>query len=233
MAVNEMNDGMGKKIVEALKMQTADHSDGEVFVNDVAEELTSEPEVEEISDLPVQSDAVSVAEEEPVSLYDNKESYTPSYQSDLQAKIQTQLQFQAATQQPFSQSQSFLDNAFQQSLAQNLGGNVFAQEVPDDFNYPANVAVLKQLIAKLPTGVSRQTGALIIKQTMEALGISMGSVLQEAKQVQEALANNSKECQNSIVEYRKQIGILEAKSQQYQKQAAVMNDIINLFIQTR
>lgn len=233
MAVNEMNDGMGKKIVEALKMQTADHSDGEVFVNDVAEELTSEPAVEEISDLPVQSDTVSVAEEEPVSSYDNKESYTPSYQSDLQAKIQSQLQFQAATQQPFSQSQSFLDNAFQQSLAQNLGGNVFAQEVPDDFNYPANVAVLKQLIAKLPTGVSRQTGALIIKQTMEALGISMGSVLQEAKQVQEALANNSKECQNSIVEYRKQIGILEAKSQQYQKQAAVMNDIINLFIQTR
>lgn len=234
MAVNEMNDGMGKKIVEALKMQSAEHSDGEVFVNNVTEDVTSEPASEDLSDVSVQKDVKSIGEEE------QQFSFTPensgmvrSYQSDLQAKIQSQLQFQAATQaQPYTPSQSFVDSAFQQSLVQNLGG-AYTQEVQDDFNYPANVAVLKQLIAKLPTGVSRQTGALIIKQTMEALGISMGSVLQEAKQVQEALANNSKECQNSIVEYRKQIGILEAKSQQYQKQAAVMNDIINLFIQTR
>ncbi len=233
MAVNEMNDGMGKKIVEALKMQTADHSDGEVFVNEAGEEIASEPAVDNSSDLPVHSDTVSAEGEEPISLYDSNEKYSHSYQSDLQAKIQSQLQFQAATQsQPFSGSQSFVDNVFQQSLAQNLG-STFAQELPDDFNYPANVAVLKQLIAKLPTGVSRQTGALIIKQTMEALGISMGSVLQEAKQVQEALVSSSKECQNSIVEYRKQIGILESKSQQYQKQAAIMNDIIHLFIQTR
>ena len=34
MAINNMNDGVGKKIVEALKMQSAEHSDGEVFVND-------------------------------------------------------------------------------------------------------------------------------------------------------------------------------------------------------
>ena len=36
MAINDMNDGVGKKIVEALKMQTADHAEGEVFVNDSA-----------------------------------------------------------------------------------------------------------------------------------------------------------------------------------------------------
>ena len=105
--------------------------------------------------------------------------------------------------------------------------------VPDDIEYPANVAVLRQLIAKLPAGVSKQTGALIIKQTMEALGISMSSVIQEAKQFQDMLNSNSKECQRSIVEYRKQIGILEAKTQQYQRQTALMNDIINLFIHTR
>ena len=67
---------------------------------------------------------------------------------------------------------------------------------------------------------------------MEALGISMKSVIEEAKQVQMALANNAKECQTNIVEYKKQIGVLEAKSQQYQKQSAVMNDIINLFIRS-
>lgn len=219
MAINNMNDGVGKKIVEALKMQSAEHSDGEVFVND-------DPEITEISE-PVEEVAqVPMAEETPV-VHENNVYSQPV--SDLQMKVQSQLQFQAATQPHF---QSNLDNAFNQSLVQNLGSQSFEQ-LQDDFDYPANVAVLKQLIAKLPTGVSKQTGALIIKQTMEALGISMGSVLQEAKQVQETLLNNAKECQNSVVEYRKQIGILEARAQQYQKQSAVMNDIINLFIQTR
>lgn len=219
MAINNMNDGVGKKIVEALKMQSAEHSDGEVFVND-------DPEITEISE-PVEGVAqVPMAEETPV-VHENNVYSQPV--SDLQMKVQSQLQFQAATQPQF---QSNIDNAFNQSLVQNLGSQSFEQ-LQDDFDYPANVAVLKQLIAKLPTGVSKQTGALIIKQTMEALGISMGSVLQEAKQVQETLLNNAKECQNSVVEYRKQIGILEARAQQYQKQSAVMNDIINLFIQTR
>lgn len=219
MAINNMNDGVGKKIVEALKMQSAEHSDGEVFVND-------DPEITEISE-PVEEVAqVPIPEETPV-VHENNVYSQPV--SDLQMKVQSQLQFQAATQPQF---QSNIDNAFNQSLVQNLGSQSFEQ-LQDDFDYPANVAVLKQLIAKLPTGVSKQTGALIIKQTMEALGISMGSVLQEAKQVQETLLNNAKECQNSVVEYRKQIGILEARAQQYQKQSAVMNDIINLFIQTR
>lgn len=219
MAINNMNDGVGKKIVEALKMQSAEHSDGEVFVND-------DPEITEISE-PVEEVAqVPMAEETPV-VHENNVYSQPV--SDLQMKVQSQLQYQAATQPQF---QTNIDNAFNQSLVQNLGSQSFEQ-LQDDFDYPANVAVLKQLIAKLPTGVSKQTGALIIKQTMEALGISMGSVLQEAKQVQETLLNNAKECQNSVVEYRKQIGILEARAQQYQKQSAVMNDIINLFIQTR
>lgn len=219
MAINNMNDGVGKKIVEALKMQSAEHSDGEVFVNE-------EPEITEISE-PVESVAqTSMIEDAPIAPDNNVYSQPVS---DLQMKVQSQLQFQAATQPQF---QSNIDNAFNQSLAQNLGTQTLEQ-VQDDFDYPANVAVLKQLIAKLPAGVSKQTGALIIKQTMEALGISMGSVLQEAKQVQDALLNNARECQNSVVEYRKQIGILEAKAQQYQKQSSVMNDIINLFIQTR
>ena len=38
---------------------------------------------------------------------------------------------------------------------------------------------LKQLITKLPAGVTKQTGATIIKQTMEALGVSMTALLQE------------------------------------------------------
>ena len=216
MAINNMNDGMGKKIVEALKMQTVDHSDGEVFINEAADDIVEDS-------MSFESEADTIDD----TFTSNVEPEIVQQTSEMQMKIQSQLQFQAATQ-----PQSIVDTAFQQSLVQNLGTSAYAQ-MQDDFDYPANVAVLKQLIAKLPSGVSKQTGALIIKQTMEALGISMGTVLQEAKHVQETLTNNSVECQNNIVEYRKQIGILEAKSQNYQRQAAVMNDIINLFIQTR
>ena len=227
MALDNINDGMGKKIVEALKMQTAEHSDGEVFVNDNVEEIVEAPlpEAEQPSDF-----VVEPAYENPYE--QTFETPQPAMPSELQLKVQSQLHEQTRQNQINSMiSPSFVDTAFQQSIAKNLGTSSFEQ-MPDDFDYPANVAVLKQLIAKLPTGVSKQTGAIIIKQTMEALGISMGSVLQEAKQVQEALNNSSKECQNNIVEYRKQIGILEAKAQQYQRQSIIMNDIINLFLQT-
>lgn len=108
-----------------------------------------------------------------------------------------------------------------------------AMENPiDSFEMPANIAVLKKLISQLPSGVSRHTGAQIIKQTMEALGISMKSVLQDAQQVQESLKVSARECQGSIQEYKKQILSLEKQSQNYQKQYSALNDLISLFIQT-
>lgn len=107
----------------------------------------------------------------------------------------------------------------------------FASDL-EGFEIPTNIAVLKQLINQLPAGVSKQTGAQIIKQTMEALGISMKSVLQEAQQVQESLNNSARECQTSIMEYKKQINVLEKQSHKLQRQYAALNDIISLFIQT-
>lgn len=240
MAIDNMNDGVGKKIVEALKMQNTDNSTADVVITEEPQEAETENIVDSQDDL-TQPEVEDYTAENYSTVEDSispeqvfSEPTMPNLQNSIQPterqmQIKSQLQFQAATQN--SAPQSFIDNAFNQSINQNLGSSYV--QMQDDFEYPANVSVLKQLIAKLPAGVSKQTGALIIKQTMEALGISMGSVLQEAKQVQEALTNNSKECQNSIVEYRKQIGILEAKAQNYQRQASVMNDIINLFIQTR
>ena len=102
----------------------------------------------------------------------------------------------------------------------------------EGFEMPANITVLKRLISQLPSGVSRHTGAQIIKQTMEALGISMKSVLQDAQQVQESLKVSARECQTSIQEYKKQILNLEKQSQSYQKQYSALNDLISLFIQT-
>ena len=102
----------------------------------------------------------------------------------------------------------------------------------ESFEMPSNISVLKRLIAQLPSGVSRHTGAQIIKQTMEALGISMKSVLQDAQQVQDNLKSSARECQSSIQEYKKQILTLERQSQNYQKQYSALNDLISLFIQT-
>ena len=117
--------------------------------------------------------------------------------------------------------------------------DVFMTEAPavseqnsESFEMPANISVLKKLISQLPSGVSRHTGAQIIKQTMEALGISMKSVLQDAQQVQESLKVSARECQSSIQEYKKQIMSLEKQSQSYQKQYSALNDLISLFIQT-
>ena len=102
----------------------------------------------------------------------------------------------------------------------------------DAFEMPANITVLRKLISQLPSGVSRHTGAQIIKQTMEALGISMKSVLQDAQLVQENLKVSARECQGKIQEYKKQILTLEKQSQNYQKQYSALNDLISLFIQT-
>lgn len=212
MADSKMNDSVGRKIVEALKMQSTD--------------VQEETPVNEVSGVDVDSQNEDTFNNDDFNL--DSQNFSNDLPSDIQLKIQNQLKEPI---QPQFQS-SYIDNAFQQSLARNLGDNDTFAQVPDDFDYPANVAVLRQLIAKLPAGVSKQTGATIIRQTMEALGISMQAVIQEAKQVQGTLIENSKECQSNILEYKKQIGILESKSQQYKRQSAVMNDIINLFIQS-
>ena len=212
MADSKMNDSVGRKIVEALKLQSTD--------------VQEETPVNEVSEVDVDSQNEDTFNNDDSNL--DSQNFSNDLPSDIQLKIQNQLKEPV---QPQFQS-SYIDNAFQQSLARNLGDNDTFAQVPDDFDYPANVAVLRQLIAKLPAGVSKQTGATIIRQTMEALGISMQAVIQEAKQVQGTLIENSKECQSNILEYKKQIGILESKSQQYKRQSAVMNDIINLFIQS-
>jgi ABC-type transporter Mla subunit MlaD len=100
-----------------------------------------------------------------------------------------------------------------------------------EIDIPANVAVLKQLMAKLPPGITKHTGAQIIRQTMEALGIPMKSVLQEAQAFQDSLTDSVEECQENIAEYKRQINTMEAQTKKLQKLSASLNDIISLFVQ--
>ena len=73
-------------------------------------------------------------------------------------------------------------------------------EAAEEFEMPNNINVLKRLINQLPTGVPRQTGAQIIRQTIEALGIPMKSVLQDAQRVRDCLNSSIKDCNYTIQE---------------------------------
>ena len=169
-------------------------------------------------DIPEETDTISV-NEEPVSApqdFNSKDDFfsepaqpakTTNFFDDIEEEKEP-LFAEPAVQSPVSESSS------------------------EGFEMPANIAVLRKLISQLPSGVSRHTGAQIIKQTMEALGISMKSVLQDAQQVQENLKVSARECQGTIQEYKKQILTLEKQSQSYQKQYSALNDLISLFIQT-
>ena len=198
---NKIPEGVGKRIVEALKHQ----SDVEIIPIKQEQddtELTNmssleEPEKMPMTELPEQDNSE-----------DGSNDFVPV--KDIDTSIDTAL-----------------NNTLMNFQTQNFSN----QAVIEDMDLPQNVAVLSKLITKIPAGVSKQTGALIIKQTMEALGISMTSVLKEAQQVQERLTQSAKECQTNVLEYKKQINILEAQAQKYQKQFGALNDIINLFIQ--
>lgn len=206
---DKISDNVGKKIVEALRMQ-----------NQPVEDETVSVPVEEIQ------------AEEPQKAIEPQiegETFEPVFNESHDAEdAKITLDISSILN---NNSASDIDNIFQNTLNQNLGG-VNPADVKADFDYPNNVAILTHLISKLPSGVSKQTGALIIRQTMEALGIPMKSVIREAQQVQEALTSKARDCQKNIIEYKKQISILEIKGMQYQKQAVSMNDVINLFLNT-
>ncbi len=216
MVSNRMTEGVGKKIVEALKKQS------DIEIQSVVENPAP---VEEETSADTSSAIEFTTFEEPSYEEPQMESFhQPEHDFSSEPEEETPV-----LQQPFVMPNTM---TFTQSAPSPvIEKEIFANDL-EGFEIPTNVAVLKQLINQLPAGVSKQTGALIIKQTMEALGISMKSVLQEAQQVQESLNNSQRECQASIMEYRKQINVLEKQSQKYQRQYSALNDIISLFIQT-
>ncbi len=94
----------------------------------------------------------------------------------------------------------------------------------------SNINTLVELVTKLPPGVTKQTGAQIIKHTMEAMGISINKVLANAQMAQEELENSVKGNISSIEEHKMKIKMLEQEIQQFRKKARDLEDIISLFI---
>jgi len=167
-------------------------------------------------------------ETEDSTMINNEEKTLETPETDIFAEPETAIYQQKAPKSFFDDMEEEQESFYSEPKPSPIP----AVETSDTFEMPANIAVLKKLISQLPSGVSRHTGAQIIKQTMEALGISMKSVLQDAQQVQEGLKVSARECQASIQEYKKQILALEKQSQSYQKQYSALNDLISLFIQT-
>lgn len=219
MANKKLSEGVGKKIVEALKKQS------EVEINP-ASLKESQQEDELLESLNIENiDVGENVQDEDFLDSLSSEDYTESFpetESDTLINEESVISDEIPVkpvEQPFVNYQ------------RPAHSDSFMKEL-DSFEIPSNIAVLKKLISQLPSGVTRHTGAQIIKQTMEALGISMKSVLQEAQQVQEGLSNSTKECHTNIQEYKQQIQLLEKQAQNYQRQHAALNELISLFIQT-
>lgn len=216
MAKNQLPEGVGKKIVEALKKQT-------------------EIELEQAKPVPVNvlaNSTPAASEDIPLrptlNYYNEEETTTNSEEETLIIEDNPEDTFT----QPVTPQIDLTPKAPEAEVPASLSfeDSPLAQEDARQFDMPSNVVVLRKLVNQLPPGVSKQTGAQIIRQTIEALGISMNSVLGEAQGVQDNLNATIKECAVKIQEYKSNIAYLERNVQEYQKQARQINDLISLFI---
>jgi hypothetical protein len=107
----------------------------------------------------------------------------------------------------------------------------FADQTPDvDTEFSSNVRTLIRLVNDLPEGVTKQTGAQIIRLTMEAMGISMEDVLAEAQSAQSEMLDAVRANIKKIEEYKTVIRKLETDIKYYQGKANELSEIIDLFI---
>lgn len=274
MARNQLPEGVGKKIVEALKRQAeADISytdDNNNISNSVPlTEIEDFPEIQSVPNLePVNGADNNFIIEEideknttlPDGIYKTKENTEqnntiatleeldfveqkqesavqtaqPQYQQPISQSVQ-QPSFQQSLQQPSYQEPVKPQPVYQQPIQQNTYQQpAQPQKSMNDItvNLPSNVLMLKNLISTLPVGVTKQTGAQIIRQTLEAMGISMTSVLKQAQEIQEELNTSTRECMLKMQEYKTQIMQLEQSVQEYQRNMNQINDLVSLFLLT-
>lgn len=250
MARNQLPEGVGKKIVEALKRQSeadiapVENNGGSTFSNslplteiedlpeikynetietahiDEIGEINELPEVREISN--IQENVI--VEETPKIMFGEPATIaeTPAVNTVEMPKFTV----------PKPQNTT-ADNA--QTLSYS-NVNLKQENAPQQIHkhspvtLPPNVATLQNLINGLPNGVTKQTGAQIIKQTLEAMGLPMNSVLKEAQMFQEDLNCSARECMIKIQEYKTNIMQLERSVEEYQQNITQVNDIISLFL---
>ena len=234
MTENKLPEGVGKKIVEALKKQseievtpiqeTVNEAEVENLITDEVNDMFVE-ENEQLNQQAEETDSLSdIALQQPQQEYIYQQPQQVNYEQHYNEPV-----FSAAPQQPVYRevqpNYAYNENVYNEQPQAPYQGT-------KEFSVPSNVAVLKRLINQLPQGVSKQTGAQIIRQTMEALGISMSTVLTEAQNFQDGLNTAVRDCVSNIQEYKNNIKNLEKQVSDYQRQSAQVNDLISLFIMT-
>lgn len=230
MTRNQLPEGVGKKIVEALKRQAeADISP----IEESSVSMGNSLPLTEIEDLPELEPLVDVngsaedmiVEEEPLTVSEGvykikEEAASKTFMEQAIMSEQPKIQ---PIQQPQYASVSLNQEKLQQAIMKSANSKLAI---------PTNVAILRNLINTLPVGVTKQTGAQIIRQTLEAMGIPMNSILKEAQVFQEELNSSTRECMIKIQEYKTQIMQLETSVQEYQQNITQVNDIVSMFLLT-
>ncbi len=230
MTRNQLPEGVGKKIVEALKRQ----AEADITPVDAAETSLSndipltniqdvpELETEEVQESTVNNDNFIVEED---TLTNSSENiYEEKKEEVISSNIMDSPLFTAAEE---TSSQEYTPMIKQEEDKQS---SVIAAN--GKVNIPQNVQILKNLIGSLPVGVTKQTGAQIIRQTLDAMGLPMNNVLKEAQEVQEELNSSTRECMVKIQEHKTHILQLEQSVQEYQKNVTQINDLVSLFLLT-
>ena len=233
MAENKLPSGVGKKIVQALKKQA------EIEIQPVAENKENIVSLED--EAAIQPEIYDNIVNDNVKLDDDFSNFSANDSSEINNLPDMDLSMDSSSSESFDDTFPTPHNInfaetetpmFEEKETFSPTQKLNMTQPQNNYSMPANVAVLKRLIMQLPQGVSKQTGAQIIRQTMEALGISMNSVLKEAQQGQDSITASAKACMSTIAEYRNLIKNLEKQVQDYKKQAVALNDLISLFVMT-
>lgn len=254
--------GVGKKIVEALKKQPKAYDDEFGDINEVkivnnsfesAYSATSPknqdrwnriPVFEEYEDVSVEENdykysSINKSEDEEYDYEDTNNLYDQSSEEDYEiSNNYNRLKNQRQEYENYhflDEENNYSDKPSKTYPAPSVRKKQRASAESTENTkkeFSSNIETLTRLIHQLPSGVTRQTGAQIIRQTMEAIGMSMNKVLTEAQQAQEGHAQKIKEHLNSIEEYKNNIRILEKELQKNKKRVDDLDDIISLFILT-
>ncbi|MBR2386795.1 hypothetical protein IKA92_05820 [bacterium] len=220
MSPENQNTDIGKKIADALKAENdLDLTVEDLSVDSLLDDDFSSENFAQNDESKVEEQDFDVDSEENF-LEETIDSKETSYTSYIEEE----------TDQVSGYKPIFKVNQKEVSEDDDLKLSIESEDTTDEFEMPNNINVLKRLIGQLPSGVPRQTGALIIRQTIEALGISMKSVLQDAQKAKDCLNSSIKDCSFTIQEYKTNIRNLEKQSLGYQRQLAKLNDIIGLFV---
>ena len=223
--------------------QDIDDGFGDNFTSDFkdfAQEQTQQPPVIEQTpqelDQPKEPPFVFQTPQEPTQEYTPEPAQETNYTSDLGSKLVAALENKNESifeevKQPAPEKEIYPTNismpisadekeSFYEKAFSNLEG-----KQPSE-----NVRKLIHLINTLPPDVSKKTGAIIIKHTMEAMGISIKELIAEAKEVKEEINLNIRNSMNEIAEARKHINELEYDINRSKNLSMQLDDLIGLFI---